>query len=347
MDTGTAKEEIRARLQELSADFWTAAEVLRAINEGVNRFSQEERWPWLYTLTEGVPLAAEEDTLELETGVAFERHFDLMLLFADDTRPRMPRRVSPMEGYQLRQRFYNPVTEPIAYYLVSQSRSGQDEVQTLVNAGTTVGTFTITFDGQTTAVIARGASAATIEAELKALSNVGPADVKVTGGPLGTDTISIRFQRNLGAANVPQITLGGTTANLTVNTLVAGATPSAEYVPTIRLIPALTRAATFEYQYIRDPATAVVDADVLDIPDEYAMGVVAYATGHLFLKELQWSQKADEQFALYRKSVDDAKRQLRRLPFDKDFAWGRNEPEFGYMSDAAFVELVTPQELGP
>src|SRR5215210_668301 len=57
-----------------------------------------------------------------------------------------------------------------------------DETQTIrVNATTTGGTFTLTFDGQTTAPIPFNASAATIAAALGALSNIGTANIQVTG----------------------------------------------------------------------------------------------------------------------------------------------------------------------
>ncbi len=53
-----------------------------------------------------------------------------------------------------------------------------DEVQTLYNDATS-GTFTITFDGQTTIPIAYNALAATLEFDLETLTNI--VDVTVTG----------------------------------------------------------------------------------------------------------------------------------------------------------------------
>jgi hypothetical protein len=46
----------------------------------------------------------------------------------------------------------------------------------------TGGTYTLTFDGQTTAPIAWDATAGTIQAALEALSNIAPGDVVVTDG---------------------------------------------------------------------------------------------------------------------------------------------------------------------
>jgi hypothetical protein len=247
MDYGTAKTEVRARLQELAPDFWTDSEVLRAMNEGLTRFSLEEKWTWLLAERTGVNLAANTPTLDLEAGVNFERHFNLMMEFTGDSRPRLPRRVSAVEGYQLRTRFYNTASEPM-YYYIAYDATGES------------------------------------------------------------------------------------------------------VVPTVRFVPVLNRAATVSYQYIRDPVPLTgADAQVIDCPDEYVMAVVAYATGHLFLKELSTSAKADEQFALYQKIVNDARRLHKKLIPDSGFAWGRNEPEFGaaVIDDDFYAQLVTPPTFGP
>lgn len=55
------------------------------------------------------------------------------------------------------------------------------EVQT-ITVDATAGTYTITFDGETTAAIAFDALAATVQAALELLSNVQPGDIVVTGG---------------------------------------------------------------------------------------------------------------------------------------------------------------------
>lgn len=51
-----------------------------------------------------------------------------------------------------------------------------------IQGSPTGGTFTLTFNGQTTSGIAYNASAATVQSSLIALSNVGPSDVVVTNG---------------------------------------------------------------------------------------------------------------------------------------------------------------------
>lgn len=63
-----------------------------------------------------------------------------------------------------------------------------------ISGDPTGGTFTLTFDGQTTAGIAWNASAAAVESALEALSNVAPGDVACAGGPLPSTAISIEWQ---------------------------------------------------------------------------------------------------------------------------------------------------------
>lgn len=78
-----------------------------------------------------------------------------------------------------------------------------NEVQTLT-VDATGGTFTLTFDGETTAAIAENASAATVQAALEALSNLQPGDVTVTGSAGGPWTIT--FGGTRAQTNVPAIT---------------------------------------------------------------------------------------------------------------------------------------------
>jgi hypothetical protein len=114
----------------------------------------------------------------------------------------------------------------------SGSSSGTNEVQTITLTGSpTGGTFTLTFNGQTTAPIAYNASAATVDSALEALSNIGSGDVSVTGSSGGPWTIDF----GAGAfeyTNVPQITgdgsslTGGSGQAILVSTEVASAGPN-------------------------------------------------------------------------------------------------------------------------
>jgi hypothetical protein len=237
MLVSTATEEVRARIGELTADFWTSNEVYRALNEGLKRFSAQERWPWLFTRVTNGSLSASTEDFALPENVDFSRFFHLQVYFSGDSRPYMPRRVTPAEAYRLMQSYYTDTAYPVAYFISAAADSD--------------------LDGQV--------------------------------------------------------------------------------IYTITFVPAMTRAATLKYTYLRTPAIVDSSDDLLDIPEQYAMGVVAYATGLLWLKELQDGRKAEEQFALYQSVVDDAKRESRRLGSDEDFSWGKSEPEYGWVDDGDYT----------
>jgi hypothetical protein len=74
------------------------------------------------------------------------------------------------------------------------------------------GTFTLTYSAQTTSAIAFDATAVQVQAALVALSNIGPNDVRVTGGPGDVDPYIVTFTGALGEA---PITLTGTFTSLT------------------------------------------------------------------------------------------------------------------------------------
>jgi hypothetical protein len=102
-----------------------------------------------------------------------------------------------------------------------------DEVQAISPTGVVSGgTFTITYAGQTTAAIAYNATPAAIQAALEALSNLAPGDVFVTGGPLPTNRVQLRFAGTLLGTNVAEITVnsGGLTGggSYTPSTLLVG-----------------------------------------------------------------------------------------------------------------------------
>lgn len=71
-------------------------------------------------------------------------------------------------------------------YLIDTNAS-QNEIQTVTFTAVTGGTFTLTFNGETTGNIAYNASAATVEAALEALSSFGSLDIAV-GGAAGAWT---------------------------------------------------------------------------------------------------------------------------------------------------------------
>jgi hypothetical protein len=83
---------------------------------------------------------------------------------------------------------------------------GYNEVQQVDITGATAGTFTLTFNGQTTTGIARNASNNTIKTALEALSSIGAGNVLVSGGTLPGTPIQVTFQGTLALADQPQMT---------------------------------------------------------------------------------------------------------------------------------------------
>lgn len=114
--------------------------------------------------------------------------------------------------------------------------AGGAEVQTVtITGGPTGGSFTLTFDGQTTAAIPYNAAAADVRTALEALSNLAVGDVTTSGGPLPGTAVTVTFAAGLG--DVPQMTAtssltGGTTPAVTVSTTTSGVTGAPAKLPT-------------------------------------------------------------------------------------------------------------------
>jgi hypothetical protein len=88
------------------------------------------------------------------------------------------------------------------------TRAAVSEVHTITITGTpTGGTFTLTYNAQTTAAIAFDAAAAAVQSALEALSNVDPGDLVVTGGPGPGTPYVVTWDSDLG--NVVQMSANG------------------------------------------------------------------------------------------------------------------------------------------
>lgn len=99
------------------------------------------------------------------------------------------------------------------------------EGQTLAITGTpTGGTFTITFDGDTTTAIAYNATAADVSAALEALDSIGAGNVECTGGPLPGASVVVTFKGALASADVALMT--------TTDSLTGGTTPASAITTT-------------------------------------------------------------------------------------------------------------------
>ncbi len=105
-----------------------------------------------------------------------------------------------------------------------------DEAQTVRVNNATGGTFTLTFNGQTTSPLAFNSTAAQIVSALQALSTVGPGNATATGGPVNTANVTVTFRGSLSEADQPQLTgdasglTGTSTPTLVFNTTTAGRT---------------------------------------------------------------------------------------------------------------------------
>ncbi len=343
--------EVRSRLQELTPNFWLDNELYRAINEGVTRFAMEEKWPYLYTVRTGIVLPADQETLELESGVAYTRHFNMLLGFDGDNRLRKPRRIHPSEGYDLRLRYTTNASEPLAYYLYSARATGQ-LVPTALVANWEDGVEVVWTLTSSNGVTSRTVSQNDLDTELEFEWN--EFATYYGGSVVGIDGVPYIVYTSVADVGVDPETNTDDWAPLVDGVEFIAAFDSAvgfggEYTPAIRFVPAMNREATIEYQYIRNPELAPVGDEgtySLDVPDEYTMGVCAYAAGHAFLKELSYSQKADEQFALYQKAVQDAKREARKVTPDSGLVWGREEPQYGWTSPDAELLYSIPDTLG-
>jgi flagellar hook protein FlgE len=91
---------------------------------------------------------------------------------------------------------------------VSEGTAAVSEVQKLTpSAQAASGTFTLTYDGQTTTALAYNASASDIQTALGALSNVNSGDITVGGTMMsaGTSGVTFTFKNTLGDTNMISI----------------------------------------------------------------------------------------------------------------------------------------------
>ena len=107
--------------------------------------------------------------------IDFDKHNNLWITTGDDT---------PAAGIDANG--YGPFEDQLL-----------DEQQTVRATNATGGTFTLTFNGQTTAALPYNATAAQIDTALEALSNVGANNIQTSGGPVNTANVNVFFRRAL------------------------------------------------------------------------------------------------------------------------------------------------------
>src|SRR5262249_40815499 len=126
-------------------------------------------------------------------------------------------------------------------YTYQQGGPTANEVQEVELNDATGGTFTLTFDGQTTAALDWDASSSEVESALEALSNIDAVSVSGSaGGPF-----SVTFEGSLAGTNVPLLVADATSlANDSLKKVIAY-----EYDAAGQLLEASDDAATYGYVY--------------------------------------------------------------------------------------------------
>lgn len=114
----------------------------------------------------------------------------------------------------------------------------------------------------------------------------------------------------------------------------------------MKVVPAADGDYDIEYQYAAQPTSMDADTDSPDCPLEYHDAIVSWATGKLFLKEIELSKKAEEQFGVYMKVVDQARKEVANPSTDQTVAWGRSHPGEYYLRDESIWRRLPPT-LGP
>lgn len=148
---------------------------------------------------------------------------------------------------------------------------GTNEVQTLtITGGPTGGTFTITFDGQTTGAIDYDATASEVQAALVALSNIGAYDVVCAGGPLPGSAITITFVNGLGGQDVSLATAtgsftGGTTPAAAIALTTAGTEGDKVDLVLVREVSQSTVVSEYENKGDDGVSASGANLDALDL----------------------------------------------------------------------------------
>src|ERR1700723_24911 len=124
--------------------------------------------------------------------------------------------------------------DPTKVCVYTASGTNADAVQTVTITGTpTGGTFTLTFNGVTSAPIAYNASAAAVQAALVAMSNIySTANVSCGGGAFPGTAVTVTFQGIYANQPIPTMTAtgsftGGSAPGISVATTTPGTTAQA------------------------------------------------------------------------------------------------------------------------
>lgn len=147
----------------------------------------------------GVVLAERQKaTAGAEDPGAFARSFDNWTVILDAYKPA--------EGQGLGLLVASLASDPTETDVPATEPSlAHNEIQTVTSVLPS-GTFTLSWNGQTTASINWNDSASTVETRLRNLSNIGASDVVCSGGPLNLAPVVVEFQSALANQDVALIT---------------------------------------------------------------------------------------------------------------------------------------------
>ncbi len=129
------RTKVRDRLGETTENFFTNVSINEDINESIRTFAMEERWTYLQTVSTGTiaSLSTAISTPLVNVDVSRQALLTIVPSTGTDTRIRIVRRVSLLQGVKLASRYSGSSTtgvEPQYYYLVSGS--APSGVETLV-----------------------------------------------------------------------------------------------------------------------------------------------------------------------------------------------------------------------
>lgn len=122
--------------------------------------------------------------------------------------------------YQTRTDMYDYGSEPKQFSLAPSESPGADDIQVVTISGSG-GTFTLTFEDETTDPIAYNASAGAVESALEALDNIEEGEVSVTGSAGGPYTVTFQMDRDVDEMTINTSGLVG--GSVSVTTIVQGA----------------------------------------------------------------------------------------------------------------------------
>jgi hypothetical protein len=143
----------------------------------------------------------------------------------------------------------------ISTLLQGNTPNQRNEIQRII-VNASGGTFTLTFDGQTTGNISVGATAGDLQTALEGLSNIDPGDVSVSGAGTSVAPYLVEFEGQYAATNVPQLTgsVGGLTGgSVTVTTLTQGEPPVNEQ----QAMYIVGDGGTFTLAYLSEPTIGI------------------------------------------------------------------------------------------